>query len=53
MNQFLYDLRLTAYGGWSPTYLADLHRRPKFVTEGDLQSSHAGAGRDSSYGRIG
>ncbi len=39
MNQFLYDLRQTAYGGWSPTYLADLRRAPKFVTEGDLQSS--------------
>lgn len=35
LNQFLYDLRETPYGGWSPTYLADLHRAPKFISHAD------------------
>jgi hypothetical protein len=39
MNQFLYDLHQTPYGGWSPTYLADLRRAPKYVSEDELQSA--------------
>ena len=37
MNQFLYDLKQTPYGGWSPTYLANLRRAPKFVASSDAQ----------------
>lgn len=39
MNQFLYDLRETAYGGWSPTYMGDLRRGPRFLSEADLQNA--------------
>ena len=38
LNQFLYDLRDTPYGGWSPTYLAELHRAPKFISHADSVS---------------
>jgi hypothetical protein len=38
LNQFLYDLRDTPYGGWSPTYLAELHRAPKFISHIDSVS---------------
>ncbi|HET9643985.1 MAG TPA: hypothetical protein VFP68_11655 [Burkholderiaceae bacterium] len=38
LNQFLYDLRDTPYGGWSPTYLAELHRAPKFISHAESLS---------------
>lgn len=37
MNQFLYDLRETAYGGWAPSYMDELRRAPKFVSSSDSQ----------------
>jgi hypothetical protein len=42
LNQFSYDLRDTPYGGWSPTYLAELRRAPKFISHADsLNRMHA------------
>jgi hypothetical protein len=35
INQFSYELRDTPYGAWSPTYLAELHRAPKFISHAD------------------